>query len=232
MLIKLNNITKNYQNNSSEIVREVLKGVNFELAKGDSVSIIGPSGSGKSTLLNIMGTLDQPTSGEVIFNKQQVGLLKVNQLAEIRNKHIGFVFQQHHLLPQLGLLENVLVPLMVEKNKQVKQNAVKRAMELLDWVGLVDKIKQKPAQLSVGECQRTAVVRALINNPELVLADEPTGSLDEESAINLVNLLTKINNQQNIAVVMVTHSTELAAKLNRQYKLASGNILSVKPESK
>ncbi|MBI9066532.1 MAG: ABC transporter ATP-binding protein [Salinivirgaceae bacterium] len=223
-MLKLENITKNYQNASNEILREVLNDVNFTVSKGDSISIVGPSGSGKSTMLNIMGSLDKPTSGNVFFNDQNIGELSKNQLADIRNQHIGFVFQQHLLLPQLSLLENVLIPTMVEKDKQKKEGAAKRAMELLELVGLTDKIKQLPGQLSVGECQRTAVVRALINEPEVILADEPTGSLDEKSAINMVDLLTKINIEKNIAVVMVTHSLELAAKMKDSYRLVNGQL--------
>lgn len=228
MIIKLENITKSYQNNSSELIREVLKGVNFEVSAGSSIAIVGPSGSGKSTMLNIMGTIDSATTGNVYFQQSNITDLNKNQLAKIRNKHIGFVFQQHHLLPQLSLLENVLVPLMVEKNKDVKEKALPRAMELLSKVGLADKIKQLPGQLSVGECQRTAVVRALINQPDLLLADEPTGSLDEDAAINLVQLLCELNQEQNIAVVMVTHSMELAGKMRQLYQLSKGKLVSIK----
>lgn len=223
-MIKLENITKTYINSTSLISREVLKDINLAVSKGDSISIVGPSGSGKSTLLNIMGTLDNPTSGSVYFKDNGIESLSLNQLAEIRNQHFGFVFQQHHLLPQLSLLENVMVPLLVEKNKAKKESVLQRALELLDLVGLADKTKQLPGQLSVGECQRTAVIRALINEPELVLADEPTGSLDEESAESLVELLVKINHEQHIALVMVTHSLELAKKMKKSYKLSGGNL--------
>jgi len=224
MIVKLDNITKTYQNSTSDISREVLKNISFSVSKGDSYSIVGPSGCGKSTLLNIMGTLDNPTSGKVYFKENEIDDLKPDRLAEIRNQNIGFIFQQHHLLPQLSLLENVLVPVIIEKDKAKRDAATNRAMQLLEMVGLADKTDQLPVQLSVGECQRTAVVRALINQPELVLADEPTGSLDEESAINLVDLLCKINSEQNIAVVMVTHSLELAAKMKVIYKLAGGEL--------
>ncbi|MDA3893506.1 MAG: ABC transporter ATP-binding protein [Salinivirgaceae bacterium] len=224
MIIKLENITKTYSNESQEIEQAVLKDLNFSVSKGDLVSIIGPSGSGKSTMLNLMGILDKPTSGKVMFNETDISDFSDNQLAELRSKKIGFVFQQHHLLPQLSLLENVLLPLMTEKDKNKKEAAAQRAKELIEMVGLQGKENQLPSQLSVGECQRTAVVRALINNPELILADEPTGSLDEESAINMVNLLSEINTKQNLAVVMVTHSKELALKMKTTYKLHGGKL--------
>lgn len=222
MLIELKNITKSYFNDAEMVAREVLKDINLSVSKGDSISIMGPSGSGKSTLLNIMGTLDAPTSGKVFFQDDELGRMPANQLAQIRNQRIGFIFQQHHLLPQLTLFENVWVPLMFEKDKNTRDQALKRAMELIEWVGLTDKMKQLPGQLSVGECQRTAVVRALINNPDVILADEPTGSLDEASALNLVDLLVSLNKTQGVALVMVSHSRELAQKLDVCYKLTAG----------
>jgi len=220
MIIKLENLSKSYQNSNSE----VLKAINLSVLKGESISIIGPSGSGKSTLLNLMGTLDKPTTGKVLFNGDDVSLFTANQLAEIRNKKVGFIFQMHHLLPQLSVFENVLVPLMGEKDKSRISSATKRAVELLVMVGLHDKMNRLPGELSVGECQRVAVVRALINEPEIIFADEPTGSLDEESALKLVDLLVKINEKQRVALVMVTHSNELASKLKSVYKLSSGQL--------
>jgi ABC-type lipoprotein export system ATPase subunit len=224
MIIKLENITKSYEKSESHSGQIVLNDISFSVSKGDSISIIGPSGSGKSTLLNLMGTLDKPSSGKVLMHGEDVALLNANQLAEIRNKKVGFIFQSHHLLPQLSALENVLVPLMFEKDKSKKELASKRAIELMVMVGLHDKLNQFPGKLSVGECQRVAVVRALINEPEIILADEPTGSLDEASAKKMVDLLVEISDKQQVALVMVTHSNELAAKLKNIYKLSMGKL--------
>ena len=224
MIIKLENITKSYENSDSHSSQTVLRDINFSVSKGESISIIGSSGTGKSTLLNLMGTLDKPTLGRILLQGDDVALLNADQLAEIRNKKVGFIFQMHHLLPQLSALENVLVPLMLEKDKNKKALASKRAIELMIMVGLHDKLNQFPGKLSVGECQRVAVVRALINEPEIILADEPTGSLDEESAIKLVDLLIEISNKQQVALVMVTHSNELASKLKSTYKLSMGKL--------
>lgn len=224
MIIELKQVKKTYQPDSPEARQEVLKDIDFTVNRGDSISIVGPSGSGKSTLLNVMGTLDQPTTGKVIFNEKDTARLKPKQLAILRNQHIGFVFQQHHLLPQLTMMENIMVPLMIEPDKQRKQQAFERANELLNEVKLSDKTHKFPGQLSVGECQRTAVVRALINEPELLLADEPTGSLDEDSAAHLVELLNKINQEHQVAVVMVTHALHLAKKMNSVYNLVSGKL--------
>jgi ABC-type lipoprotein export system ATPase subunit len=155
---------------------------------------------------------------------EDVALQHADKLAEIRNKKVGFIFQSHHLLPQLSALENVLVPLIFEKDKNKKALASKRAIELMVMVGLQDKLNQFPGKLSVGECQRVAVVRALINEPEIILADEPTGSLDEASAKKMVDLLVEISDKQQVALVMVTHSNELAAKLKNIYKLSMGKL--------
>lgn len=225
MQISLTDITKSYQIPGSDFKREVLKSVNLEIEPGSSIGIIGPSGSGKSTLLNIIGTLDSPDQGIVKFDKQIINDLKANDLAELRNKKIGFIFQMHHLLPQLNVLENVLVPTIPLKDKQLKKETTRRAKELLEMVGLQDRITQIPSQMSVGECQRTAVVRALINSPDIILADEPTGSLDQENANALGELLTKIQKEQNVTLITVTHSLELANKMEKQYKLNNGNLI-------
>jgi len=205
--------------------REVLNGISLGIAGGDALAIVGPSGCGKSTLLNIIGTLDYPSTGLVEIDGHNVSQLGEKQLADFRNQNIGFVFQLHHLLPQLSLLENVLVPTIPLKDKVRRKAASARAMELLDSVGLADKLSQKPGQLSVGECQRTALVRALINKPDILLADEPTGSLDRDSAENLGELLVKINKEHNIAMVLVTHSEQLAGKMNKVYQLIDGKLV-------
>lgn len=224
MIIELKEINKSYQYPGNKNRRDVLKNINLNIKSGDSIAIVGPSGSGKSTLLNIIGTLDNPTSGNVIFNNQDITSFDEKKLAQIRNQQIGFVFQEHHLLPHLTLLENVLVPTIPIKDKNKVNKAKKRALELIDSVGLSENINQFPGQLSGGECQRAAVIRALINEPELVLADEPTGSLDHESAENLSELLIKINKEHKVAMIVVTHSQTLASKMNVSYKLMNGGL--------
>lgn len=225
MIIELNKVSKHYEIPGQNNTRDVLSEVSLRIETGDSIAISGPSGSGKSTLLNIIGTLDRPSSGSVSFNEKNLYSLDENQLAEIRNDKIGFVFQMHHLLPQLTLLENVLIPVIPQKDKSKRKFAKDKAMELIEFVGLTDKITQRPGQMSVGECQRTAVVRALINKPEILLADEPTGSLDQETAEQLGELLQQINSKQNIATVVVTHSEKLANKMKRIYKITNGRLV-------
>jgi len=225
MIIELDNISRIYINNDSGIKRKVLTGISLSINKGDALSIVGPSGSGKSTLLNIIGTLDMPSSGIVKFNGNKINNFTEDQLADIRNQEIGFIFQSHHLLPQLNLLENILLPTLPIKEKSKKKYATERALSLLESIGLADKIHQLPGQLSGGECQRTAVVRALINEPKLILADEPTGSLDEDSAHRIGELLSNINKEQNVALVVVTHSVILADRIGNKYNLMEGNII-------
>ena len=224
MIVELDNISKYYNNEGSISKRNVLNGISLKIKTGDTLSIIGPSGSGKSTLLNILGTLDLPSSGIVKIKEKEIQNFTEKQLAEIRNTNIGFIFQQHHLLPQFTLIENVLVPTIPLKAKSLKNSAFERAMSLLESVGLADKIHQRPGQLSGGECQRTAVVRALINEPDLILADEPTGSLDQDSAEQLGKLLIDINKKHDVAMVVVTHSLDLAKKIKTTYKLDHGKI--------
>ena len=227
MIVELDNISKTYQNRGTTIKQEVLKELSFNVNKGDSIAIIGPSGSGKSTLLNIIGTLDIPNSGIVKLNGNELNELNENQLAEIRNKNIGFVFQMHHLLPQLSLIENVLIPSIPNKNKTKQNEIYAKAKNLLASVGLEDKIHKHPGNLSGGECQRATVIRALINEPELILADEPTGSLDKESAEQMGELLTEINKKHNVAMIVVTHSQELANKMDVVYELVDGKLVKI-----
>lgn len=229
MLVELEKVSKYYENNGLS-KRDVLNEISLSIKAGDSLSIVGPSGSGKSTLLNILGTLDLPTSGILKIKEIDVQQYSEKQLAELRNKNIGFVFQLHHLLPQLTLIENVLVPTIPLNDKSSKKLTLERAMNLLDSVGMADKIDQRPGQLSGGECQRAAVVRALINEPDLILADEPTGSLDQDSAEKLGELLSDINKKQNVAMVLVTHSLELAKRMNTIYKLNHGKLQIVSNE--
>ena len=226
MKIELSNISKKYQTPGVAAVREVLKNITMTVDPGDSIAIVGPSGSGKSTLLNIMGTLDLPDSGVVNIDGKNTREMTGHELASFRNRKLGFVFQLHYLLPQLSLLENVLVP-VIAQSKPMRQKAVIRAKELLENVGLADRASQKPGQMSVGECQRGALVRALINNPELILADEPTGSLDAESAEMLGDLLVKINREKNISLVVVTHSEKLATRMKQVYHLTGGQLTQI-----
>lgn len=227
MIIELEKVSKYYQIPDTLVKQEVLKDLSLNVQKGDSIAIIGPSGSGKSTLLNIIGTLDIPNSGIVKLNGTELNELNDNQLAEIRNKNIGFIFQMHHLLPQLSLIENVLVPVIPQKDKAIKKAAYNRALDLLNSVGLANDIHKRPGQLSGGESQRATVVRALINEPELILADEPTGSLDKASAEQMGNLLTEINKKHNVAMIVVTHSLELANKMDVVYELVDGKLVKI-----
>jgi len=225
MLVELESVSKHYENPQTGNKQEVLKDISIAIKKGESIAIVGPSGCGKSTLLNIIGTLDRPSSGKVSLNGDDINSLNDNELSELRNKDIGFVFQMHHLLDQLNLLENVLLPTIPLKDKALKESAHERAMNLLKSVGLDDKIHQRPGQLSGGECQRTAVVRALINQPRILLADEPTGSLDAESAKQLGDILVQMNKEHQLALIVVTHSQELAERMDKVYELVNGQLI-------
>ena len=224
MLAELQNVSKLYGQQGSDVSNRILDQISLTIDEHESLAIVGPSGSGKSTLLNILGTLDYPSSGKVIINGTSMDVLDADQLAIIRNQFIGFVFQQHHLLPQLNLIENVLLPALPVKDRAKKKNATDRAFQLIERVGLKNQIHRRPVQLSVGECQRAAVVRALINQPRLLLADEPTGSLDAGNASQLGQLLAELNREQNLAVVVVTHSLEMASRMEKIYQLTSGKL--------
>ena len=223
MLLKLENISKSY---SKE--RVILDQLSLEINAGERVAIVGPSGSGKTTLLNLIGTLDRPDSGKMVFDGQDLSAMNDNQLAQFRNRKIGFVFQMHHLLPQLSLWENVLLPTLTDPALQGKETE-DRAKRLIERVGLSGVVGQKPSELSGGECQRTAVVRALINRPALLLADEPTGALDQKSSGNLTYLLIELNKEEGVALVVVTHSMEVAKKMDRIYQLENGILQESKP---
>ena len=197
---------------------KVLRGVSLELSGGDQLAVVGPSGSGKSTLLHIIGALDEPTSGTVQLDGQNPFSLPESELARWRNDNIGFIFQEHHLLPQLTVAENVLLPAVAHGAVSDADRA--RATELIDQVGLGQRKDHRPAELSGGERQRAAVARSLLRNPALVLADEPTGSLDEENAAAVAKLLMKL--QHDRILIVVTHSLELARTLNRQVRFSKG----------
>lgn len=222
MKIELSNVHKSYFNKDAQLEQAVLKGISLKINQGEAIAIIGPSGSGKSTLLNLLGTLDQATSGSISFDGKELKDFKDQQLALFRNQKIGFVFQSHHLLPQLNVLENILLPSIAHGDKQSRKEAEERARKWLEEVGLSEKVEQFPSNLSGGECQRVAVIRALINQPDLILADEPTGSLDSESADVVGDLLLKLSQEQNVALVLVTHSKVLAEKVGKAYELKEG----------
>ena len=216
-MISAKNIRKNYDK------LQVLKGVDVEINKGEVVSIVGKSGAGKSTLLHIIGTLDSADSGTLAINGQVINQLKNKELSNFRNKNIGFVFQFHHLLPEFTAMENVLMPALIQKS--VERKAQNRAMELLDYLGLKDRMNHKPNQLSGGEAQRVAVARALINEPLVIFADEPTGNLDTATSQDLHQLFLKLKKEMNQTFVIVTHNLELAALSDRYITMADGLIL-------
>ena len=213
-MLKVENVSKEYPAPNGSL--SIVSGVSLSLARGDAVSIMGPSGSGKSTLLYIVGALEPPTSGTVTLDGQNPFQLKEKELAAFRNKQIGFIFQDHCLLPQCSVLENVLTPTLVSA---ADNNFETRARELLAVVGLADRLEHRPAQLSGGEKQRVALARALIMKPQLLLCDEPTGNLDHKSAEVVASLLLELHAQQETVLIVVTHSAELAARFPARYEL-------------
>ncbi len=230
-MLKLINICKWYGNTP------VLNDLSWQVPDGAAYVITGPSGSGKSTLLNIIGTLDKPTAGQIFLNDKDISNMQENQLAMVRNRDIGFVFQLHHLLPQCTVLENVLIPTLamgshfrsrVEcagSNIAVDdQSAQQRAHDLLERMGLAHRLNHRPGQLSGGERQRVAVARALINKPKLLLADEPTGSLDRKAAEKLTQLLIEINREQGVTLIVATHSMKLACQVGPVWQLSDGKL--------
>ncbi|MCO6459168.1 MAG: ABC transporter ATP-binding protein [Pirellulaceae bacterium] len=215
------NVSKQYATRGEPLV--VLRDVSLSLAAGENVAILGPSGSGKSTLLHIIGTLDTPTSGRVLLDGQDPFELDERRLAHFRNRNVGYVFQDHHLLPQLSVLENVLIPAVAEGRPS--REVVERAHDLLARVGLADRLDHRPAELSGGERERVAVARALIHQPGLLLADEPTGNLDRTSADTVSRLLLELQRQERAILIVVTHSLELARMLQRQLDLDDGRLV-------
>ena len=216
-MIKAQNIRKSF----GEL--EVLKGVNLSVEKGEIVSIVGPSGVGKTTLLQIIGTLDKPNSGEISVDGIDVRKLSADKLSVFRNKHIGFIFQFHQLLPEFTALENVMIPALIAKTDAKK--ATQKAKELLDYMQLSDRLTHKPSELSGGEKQRVAVARALINNPSLILADEPSGSLDSQNKEDLHKLLFDLRDEFGLTEVIVTHDVELANLCDRTIEMMDGKIV-------
>jgi putative ABC transport system ATP-binding protein len=218
-VIHLENICKSYYLGKLEL--QVLKGINLDIFKNEYVALMGPSGSGKSTLMNILGCLDTPTAGRYVLNGKDVSSMPDNDLAEVRNKEIGFVFQQFNLLPRLTALENVALPLIYSGvNKTERRD---RAMSVLTKVKLDDRAKHKPNELSGGQCQRVAIARALINNPSIILADEPTGNLDSKTSLEIMDILGKIHSDGN-TVILVTHEEDISGFAHRVVRLRDGVI--------
>jgi lipoprotein-releasing system ATP-binding protein len=224
MLLNLNNITKSYGNAEDNTNRTVLDKLCMEVEEGDSVALLGPSGSGKTTLLNMIGALDHPDTGSVIFKDKNITDLKGKDLDHFRNREIGFVFQNHHLLPQCTLIENVLIPTLVNTDKEQRDVKRREAEVLLKQVGIWEHKDKLPSKMSGGECQRAAVVRAMINQPSLLLADEPTGALDRLNVESMADLLIQLNKDKNLTLIIVTHSEKLASKMNKTYHLSDGKI--------
>lgn len=219
MVIDIQNVNKNYNQGLLEV--QVLKNIDIKVNKGEYIAIMGPSGSGKTTLMNIIGCLDVPTTGKYFLEGEDISKLKDDKMAEIRNKKIGFVFQQFHLLPKLTALQNVALPLLygeVSKDKRIKM-----AKEALDKVGLLDRKDFYPNQLSGGQSQRVALARAIVGNPTLLLADEPTGALDTKSGNQVMELFEKLNSE-GVTIIMITHSEEIANCAQKTYRIRDGKL--------
>jgi len=227
LLLELSGVAKSYEAAADAPATPVLRNVNLRLDAGESVAIVGPSGSGKSTLLNILGTLDRPSRGRVLLEGRDLSTLDDRELAAVRSREIGMVFQLHHLLPQCTVLENVLVPTLAGRPGRRSEEPQARARRLLQRVGLSERLSHRPGQLSGGERQRVAVVRALINEPQLLLADEPTGALDRVAADNLAELFVELNREEGVALLVSTHAMSLAARMSRALELCDGTLMPV-----
>jgi len=220
-MIKLENLSKTFFKNGNRI--EVLKGLNLEIARGESMAICGVSGAGKSTLLHILGTLDRPTSGTLLYDDMDVFAWQEKKLAVFRNRKIGFVFQFHNLLPEFNSMENTMMPALI--NGLSKQEAREKAEVILNELGLGDRITHRPGELSGGEQQRVAIARALIMEPEILLADEPVGNLDTETGKKIEDILLELNRTKHIILVVVTHNKSLADRMSRSIGLRDGKIV-------
>ena len=226
MLLELKNIVKNYSQGDGEV--PVLKGVSLTVERGDYLAVMGPSGSGKSTLMNIIGCLDRPSSGVYLFDGQDILSMNDNELSEIRARKIGFVFQSFQLLPQETALQNVMLPLSFAGVKRSERREI--AMKALTRVGLQERVDFYPTQLSGGQKQRVAIARALVNNPELILADEPTGALDQKTGASVLDLFEKLN-REGVTVVTITHDAKVGARAKKLLHIVDGEILEDKAQS-
>jgi lipoprotein-releasing system ATP-binding protein len=225
-IVTVQNVTKAFEHEGRSL--EVLKGIDLEIERGEMVTIVGPSGAGKSTLLHLIGTLDLPTAGRILYEGQDVTRLGSSELAEFRNRSIGFVFQFHHLLPEFTALENVLMPGLIQGRRRLE----KRARQLLDEVGLSNRLTHRPGELSGGEQQRVALARALLMEPKLVLADEPTGNLDSQTSASVQSLFFELNRMHGTTFLIVTHSRDFATMMPRQVSMTDGRIVSDQRRSK
>ena len=223
-LISLEHIQKGFGNQDDASYRSVLKNLSLQVEEGERIAILGPSGSGKTTLLNLVGGLDSPDEGSVKFRGEDITSYSNQEIDLYRNREVGFVFQLHHLLPQCTLLENVLVPTLVQSDKTSLAGNVERAEALMKRVGIWEFRNKLPGILSGGECQRAAVVRAMINTPSILLADEPTGALDSENVENMSDLLLELNKEDGLTLLVVTHSIELARKMGRTLEIRKGKL--------
>ena len=213
-------VCKNYYDGQLNV--QVLDNLTLQVDKGQSIGIVGASGSGKSTLLHILGGLDKPTSGRVSLMGQDLSELSQKQLSGLRNRHLGFVYQFHHLLPEFSALENVMMPLLI--GKRPKEQARERALLMLEKVGLKDRVLHRPGELSGGERQRAAIARALVTDPACLLADEPTGNLDRKNALNILDMMMELKQELGTALVVVTHDDEMAARFDRVLNMTDGAL--------
>jgi len=221
-MIQLKNITKSFDLNKNKV--EVLKGINLQIADDEFIALMGPSGSGKSTLLGIFAGIDSPTSGEIYIYGQDISKKKEDELARFRNENVGIVFQAYNLIPSLNAIQNVKAPLYAGKNKLTSKEIDERAKKLLDMVGLSHREIHKPGELSGGEQQRVAIARALINNPKILVADEPTGNLDAKTGEEIMDLILKINKDMHLTIIMATHNEEIAKLADRVVNISDGII--------
>ena len=223
--LKVTNLSKSYPSPEGEEKVNVFSDVNLEISKGSSAAIVGPSGSGKSTLLNLIGTLDKPDSGEIYVDGRTTRNFSADEASEFRNQSIGFIFQSHHLLPQCTVMENLMVPALAGFGNLKGKELHQRAEKLLEKVGLSHRLNHRPAEISGGEKQRVAVARALMNEPQLLLADEPTGALDKENSEKLIELLVELNQTLELTLLLVTHSSQIAKAMMQTYRMDAGKLV-------
>ncbi|MEM7027725.1 MAG: lipoprotein-releasing ABC transporter ATP-binding protein LolD [Pseudomonadota bacterium] len=221
VLLETKNLNKHFS--EGELRVDVLKGIDFSINKNESVAIIGASGSGKSTLLHLLGGLDVPDEGDIFINGNNISGLSDEQRGDMRNKNLGFIYQFHHLLPEFSALENVAMPLLIRRDNE--KQALDKAELLLDKVGLAERIQHRPGELSGGERQRAAIARALVTEPACILADEPTGNLDEKTAAQVFDLILELNQSLGTSLIMVTHNLELSKRVNRVVELKDGMLV-------